>query len=327
MRRVFVYAQGNGLGHIRRNRAIAKEILASEPDCSVLVIADCQATPFFPPLRGVDFLKLPSVKKSDNFRWHADMLGMSIEDTINLRSKIIVSAFRAFKPDIVLVDHRPVGVLSELKPMLEMASSGPNRTRLILGLRDILDDPQVNCQAWTDLGVYEYLPYYDSVFIYGCQDIYDAVSAYSLTDHAQKINFCRYVAEKPAPCAPVSAAKELLLLMMGGAGGDAYPLAKSFLYAISILSECARVRGLILTGPTMASSERLSLLEQSTGIPVQIHQSSTDVATLLRQSTAVVTMAGYNSLCETLLLRKKALVVPRRPDQRTHGSPSPATTE
>ena len=126
MRRLLVYSQGNGLGHIRRNRTIAKEILASEPDCSVLVIADCQATPFFPPLRGVDFLKVPSVTKSDNFRWHADMLAMNIEDTINLRSKIIMSAFRAFKPDVVLVDHRPVGVLGELKPMLERASSGPN---------------------------------------------------------------------------------------------------------------------------------------------------------------------------------------------------------
>ena len=72
------------------------------------------------------------------------------------------------------------------------------------------------------------------------------------------------------------------------------------------------MQALILAGPTMASIEYQSLSDHAVGSAIQIQRSSADVATLLRKSSVVVTMAGYNSICEALLLRKSPLVVPRR---------------
>nr|NIV75089.1 glycosyltransferase [Gammaproteobacteria bacterium]NIW86411.1 glycosyltransferase [Gammaproteobacteria bacterium] len=44
---------------------------------------------------------------------------------------------------------------------------------------------------------------------------------------------------------------------------------------------------------------------------MSVESSRDDVLELLGRASAVVTMAGYNSLCEVLAARKKALVVPR----------------
>ena len=72
-----------------------------------------------------------------------------------------------------------------------------------------------------------------------------------------------------------------------------------------------QLRALILTGPHMSPAERADLMAQAAACPVEILSSSEDATLLLRQAAAVVTMAGYNSLCEVLALRKKALVIPR----------------
>jgi predicted glycosyltransferase len=61
----------------------------------------------------------------------------------------------------------------------------------------------------------------------------------------------------------------------------------------------------------MSAAERADLMAQAAACPVEILSSAEDATLLLRQAAAVITMAGYNSLCEVLALRKKALVIPR----------------
>jgi len=59
----------------------------------------------------------------------------------------------------------------------------------------------------------------------------------------------------------------------------------------------------------MPLAERQALTAQAAGQPVDIR--CEDATSWLGQASAVLTMAGYNSLCEVLAWRKKALVVPR----------------
>jgi len=143
-RRLLVYSQdGLGLGHLRRSFAIAAEVIARDPDCAALVISDAPAPPFSPPA-GVDYLKLPTVvKEGDALTWRAGSLALDVKEILKLRARIMLDVLRQFRPDSVLVDHMPVGALGELKPLLDRAISRAPRPRLYLGLRDILDTPDV----------------------------------------------------------------------------------------------------------------------------------------------------------------------------------------
>jgi predicted glycosyltransferase len=311
-RRLLVYSQdGFGLGHLRRSFTIAAELIARTPDCAALVISDSPAPPFAPP-PGVDYLKLPTVVKEESLHWRAGSLAVDVKEILKLRARIMLDVLRQFRPDAVLVDHMPVGALGELKPLLDRAISGTPRPQLYLGLRDILDTPGVIRRAWRALGAYEYLPHYDATLVYGSRDIYDAGRLYELRQHTQRLVYCNYATSRPADESIELERDEHLIVVTGGGGADAYPLEVAFLEALAILRKEIPLRALILTGPNMPWTERVELVARATAHEVQVLGSLDDATPWIRQASAVVTMAGYNSLCETLKTGTRALVVPRR---------------
>ena len=92
MQRLLIYSQdGMGLGHLRRTRIIAREILTWQPGCSVLVLADSPATPFFDPVDGIDYVKLPTIVKTGDRSWRPGTLPGSASQLIQLRAKIEMS--------------------------------------------------------------------------------------------------------------------------------------------------------------------------------------------------------------------------------------------
>ncbi|MBI1893914.1 MAG: hypothetical protein HYS14_07385 [Candidatus Rokubacteria bacterium] len=310
--RLLMYSQdGLGLGHLRRAHNIAREVLALEPQSSILIVADSPATSFFSALHGVDYLKLPTIVKRDAQRWSAETLHLKTEELVSLRASIIKETFWEFRPDAVLVDHMPLGALGELKSMLDSAVGKRRRPFLFLGLRDVLGQPEVIRRAWHELGGYEYLSHYDAVLIYGCRELYDAESAYRLTPSAQGVRYCHYVAPEPeGERAPVPHQGDVpLILVMVGGGHDGFPLARAFVDALPILLRTTDLQALILTGPNIPAAQREALVSRSVPYPVDVR--CEDATPWLQAASVVVTMAGYNSLCEVLKWRKRALVVPR----------------
>lgn len=305
--RLLIYSQdGMGLGHLRRTRNIAQQVLALEPDCQVLALVDAPDAPFFPRLRGMDFVKLPTIVKTGNAGWRSES-SQVVEDVVATRSRLMLEAFRGFAPDAVLIDHMPVGARGELRPMLDEESDA----KFFLSLRDVLDAPEVVRDVWTDVGAYDYLPRYDTVLVHGCEEIFDADAAYGLRARAQSMVYNHYVAPPTNGNVAHDANAEPLVLVTGGGGADAFPLAETFLRALPLALESTPLRALVLTGPNMPAAQREQLAAMAAPYPVEVRESSEDATALLRQASAVVTMGGYNTLCEVLASRKPALVVPR----------------
>ena len=99
------------------------------------------------------------------------------------------------------------------------------------------------------------------------------------------------------------------MLVTGGGGGDAYPLARAFLDAFPLIRKVTSLRALMMMGPNMPSEQREALAAQAVGYPVEIR--CEDATHWFQHASAALTMAGYNSLCEVLRWQKRALVVPR----------------
>ena len=61
----------------------------------------------------------------------------------------------------------------------------------------------------------------------------------------------------------------------------------------------------------MPAAQLDTLSQMADGYPVEVLRGFEDATVWLNQAAAVVMMAGYNSVCEVMSWRKKALVIPR----------------
>src|ERR1041385_9183458 len=88
MRFLFYSHDGLGLGHTRRNLAIAAALTELEPRASVLLAtgADYVSRLGLPP--HVDILKLPGLRKITNGHYSARHLSIPVEDIRSLRAEM-----------------------------------------------------------------------------------------------------------------------------------------------------------------------------------------------------------------------------------------------
>jgi predicted glycosyltransferase len=296
---------------LRRSTNIAREVLRRQPDASILVVADSPAAPFFLPPHGVDYVKLPTIVKTGDSSWKSNSLSMPLDDVLRLRAGLIEQTLQHFEPDAVLVDHMPVGALGELKPTIDRIKADEHGPRLVLGIRDVLDKPETIRKVWQETGAYDYLTAYDAVLVYGSSDLLDASTEYGLAPYASNVISCNFVATEAPAFEAEAPHDEPLILVMGGGGADLFPIAKTVLEALPILLAETAIKLAILPGPNMDVEQTETLTALADGRPATVCSGFEDATAWLARADAVVMMAGYNSMCEVLSARKKALVIPR----------------
>ena len=251
--------------------------------------------------------------------WRGTSLPISGDDLLALRQDLLTSAALSFKPDLFVVDHMPHGALGELLPTLEALRA--TDTRVVLGLRDIVDAPEIVRRRWQMEGAYEALDrYYDLVLVYGNQDVYDVAVNYDMAPAvADRLHYCGYV------CAPDEAQQtrrvrtrclngskaERLIVATAGGGADAYPLMEALLQAMPAITAEAPAALTIITGPFMPDDMRRALQVQANGSGVKIRTSVQDVLSYIAAADVVVGMAGYNTTVEVLRMATPAVLVPR----------------
>jgi len=308
---------GFGLGHLRRNTTIASALARQVPDSSVLMMIGCPSGAVFKLPTGVDFIKLPSVIKRNTGVWLPLRLRIGLEKTKALRVATIQEAVRVFHPQILLVDHVPVGIWGELLPSLQMLKRRGDAPTIVLGLRDILDAPEVTRTLWEREGTYEAIRrYYDEIFIYGRKELFDTGAAYGLNQFAPKLRYVGYVCDQEPPKSQSEMRRELqienkLLVVTGGGGADAFPMMLECMKALKILGANSGLEAIFITGPLMESGQREHLGDMAKGLNVRVLVHVDDHLSYMNAADLVVTMAGYNSLYQLVRLGKKGLVIPR----------------
>jgi predicted glycosyltransferase len=307
-----------GLGHMRRNLAIA-EALARTGSHPVLLIAGGREATAFPMPPGVDCVALPALRKRSNGRYAPRSLDLPLERLIGLRSRTIEAALDSFAPEALIVDKVPLGLDRELEPSLTALKAG-GRARLVLGLRDVLDVPATARREWRLMDCDAVVrKLYDKVWVYGDRRVYDPVAEYRFSHEvAAKVRYTgyldRHASRTRARLADAEAVRRMdlppgrLWLCLVGGGEDGYKLAKAFA-RVDFPQDAS---GAIVAGPFMSHREMRELrgLAQDRG-RLGLLEFVEEPGGLIDQADSVVAMAGYNTTCELLSLRKRALVVPR----------------
>lgn len=318
--RIALYSHDTmGLGHVRRNLLIAQTLATSELQPDVLMLTGAPETAAFSVPPGIDFITLPTLYKSKDGSYRPRQWSMPLPELTGMRSRIIEAALSSFRPDLLIVDNVPRGAQRELDPVLDLLRR-QRRTRVVLGLRDVLDDPGVVKREWARAGNEQAIrSYYDAVWIYGDQSVYDPAREYGFAfDIAARMRFTGYLDQRRR-LAHVRAGErhpleqlglppgELVLCLVGG-GQDGARLAEAF--AATELP--AGTNGVILTGPHMPAGVRQRLQAASFDQDRRrVVDFLPEPGLLWEQADRVITMGGYNSVSDALSYGKPTLVVPR----------------
>lgn len=300
-----------GLGHLRRNLALAAALRAGPDAPDVLVVTGASEAGRFPRPDGVDLLTLPAVAKDAEGGYRGRHWDVPLADVVDVRRAVLTAGLQAFAPDLMVVDKVAAGFAGELEPVL-----GPLRatgTRLVLGLRDVLDGPAAAAADWRRLRTTETLhAHYDEVWVYGDRSVTDLAQDCrvppSVRDMLRYTGFLAY--GRPAASAeraPVAEGENHLLGLLGG-GQDGAALASALVAAPRPAGTAlVLVAGPYLPGTTRARLHRAAAVDPG----LRVVDFTTSAAAWLATAAAVVCMGGYNTVTEVLATDTPALVVPR----------------
>ena len=316
--RVVMYSHDTyGLGHLTRTVRIAHGVMSAFPGARVLVISGSPVAHSFAFPRGVDYVKIPSVVKSGPEAYEARELGISFRTLRQLRSAIILDTIKIFRPHLFFVDNVPLGMKGELRPILEWLRNKQPQAQIHLNLRDILDDPRTLLPIWEKTGVQEVLQeFYDTIHVFGCRSVYDAVAAYGLpqgkTDHLGYICPPPEGDREEKPMAPPREEGRWRILVTVGGGGDGNAILRCVLRLQKFLGPLTPFRFFMVAGPLMNPESYREICQEAKGIKgVYLYKSIEHLSSWMAQSDLVLSMGGYNTLCEVMAFARRSVVIPR----------------
>lgn len=291
-----------GLGHVRRNLGLAGALSGLGAD--ILLACGAPAAGVLPRPPRCDLLVLPSLTKDHLGRYCSRHLALPLRDASALRAQVLRTALLQLDPDLLVVDKHPRGADDELVPALG-ALRRRGRARVVLGVRDVLDDPVGARQDWQRHGSTLALArWYDEVWVYGDASVHDPLAG--LGPLPVPVRHTGYLAATPRPSRPDGTGP--LVVATVGAGGDGYPVAA----AVAAAELPPGHRAVVVTGPDMPPADRERVVALAHGREdVEVVGLVSGVDRLLDQAAAVVTMGGYNSVLEALARGLPTLVVPR----------------
>jgi predicted glycosyltransferase len=308
-----------GLGHMRRNSAIAEGLVKELPGVSNLLLVGSSAGVYFDLPPGTDCVKLPSILKTGRNEWSAKSLHIPNQVARNIRSRIITETALALEPDVFLVDHVPSGIWDELVPTLKALKSKPRRPRLVLGLRDILGAPEEIRSQWERGGIYDLIDeYYDNILIYGTPDLFPAADVYGLSKRfADRISYCGLIHFACEPIAKEQARKTLgmgnkpTVVMTAGGGHDAFPVMQFVLRALSSQTGKLPFDLVVVMGPLMPTENQKEIEQMAKQVSATCIVSTPALQTYLAAADTVITMGGYNTVMESIAAGVPTIVIPR----------------
>jgi predicted glycosyltransferase len=301
-----------GMGNIRRTLILSQEFITEYPGASVLIITGSPMIHAFRIPPGIDYIKLPCIDRFAAEQYAPRYLASCAEEVKQTREAVLRESVLRFNPDLMVIDKRASGIDGELLPTLSALRQNGRHTKLVLGVRDILDEPERTRKVLASNGSFKTIDeFYDEVWIYGSKGIFDTAKEYGFPESVvRKTVYCGYL-KRPTVSAKRSDGSPRILITTGG-GGDGSDLIEAYLAGLSTLPRNVALHSTVIFGPQMQQEARLDLLRRFDYMTdVNFLEFEADITSLYAESDLVVSQAGYNTVCELLSFCRRAILVPR----------------
>ncbi|WP_143348500.1 glycosyltransferase family protein [Ensifer adhaerens] len=304
-RRVFFYVQHLlGIGHLARASRIASALAAGGYE--VTVVTGGSPVPGFPG-SDVKHVALPPVLAGDKgFTGLADGEGNPVsEDFKQKRRDLLIEAFLACNPDIVIFEAFPFGrrqMRFELMPLLEVIEKQDPRPLVAASLRDILQERTKPGRAEETLDVVR--AHFDLVLVHGDPAFARLEETYPYSAEIKdKIVYTGLVAGN----APEPPAERFDVLVSAGGGAVGKELIGAALQAAGLLA--SDLKWCLITGPNLPQNDYDAF---AAAAPANVHlfRFRKDFASLLSGTRLSVSQAGYNTVCDIFRAGCASLLIP-----------------
>jgi predicted glycosyltransferase len=313
--RVLIYSHDTfGLGHLRRCREIAHSLVERFKGLSVLILSGSPIIGSYDFRARVDFVRIPGVIKLYSGEYKSLGLHIDLEQTMAMRAAIIRHTAEAFRPNVFLVDKEPLGLKSEVVPTLAMLKQ--MGSRLVLGLRDIMDEPTLLSREWEHKQVMPALEnLYDDIWVYGLEAIAEPLAGLDCPPSVlRKMTYTGYIRRtlprvERAPEMPFG--EQPYLLVTVGGGGDGNSVIDGVLAAYEHDPNIP-YPALLVLGPFMTAARQREFHKRADALGrVRVVTFDTHLELLMANAAGIVAMGGYNTFCEILSFDRPALLIPR----------------
>ncbi len=315
-KRVLIYSHDSfGLGHVSRCRTIANALVEADEAVSVLILSGSPMIGSYEFHSGIDFVRVPGVVKQLSGEYDSANLRVGVEHTMEMRTRIIRDTADIFRPDLFIVDKEPLGLRGEVGPALHLLNE--RGTPLVLGLRDVMDDPTALAQEWERKKIVPALrDLYDEIWIYGLPQINKPLTGIDVPPSVRhKMVYTGYLhRELPLHADIPHEIEEIdgpFILVTSGGGGDGEDLVDWVLAAYEHDPNIP-YGAVIVFGPFMSATARESFKDRAAKFRnIRTLTFTNNLGALMQRAAGVVAMGGYNTFCEILSFDKRAIIVPR----------------
>ena len=315
-KRILIYSHDTfGLGHLRRCRAIANALVTRDPSIMVMLLSGSSVIGSFDFAPGVEFIRLPSVIKRDREEYVGADPGISLSQTLALRARILRDTAEIFCPDLFLVDKEPLGVRGEVLDSLAYLHG--NGTKLVLGLREVLEEPDALREEWLRKGAFSAIEsYYDEIWVYGPDWFYDPLCGQQVSARIRDgLIFTGFLGEEDSAVAEDGKgrfAERKFILVTAGGGGDGGELFDWVAQTIATDNPLPEHVFVFVLGPFLPQGIRSRLYERFGEHPrICFVDFETRMESWLARADGVVAMGGYNTFCELMAYDCRTLLIPR----------------
>lgn len=320
LRLLILCHDNNGISKTMRAMKIATHLARSLADCSILVLTDLSIIGKFRFPENVDFVHLPGLIYQTNNDIRARNLNIASASALKLRRKIVQSTAKTFKPHLILVesDLNKVSV-SEIYRTLRFLRDNLEQTKIVWGLPDTVGLAHEVERIWSRYKIaVAFEKVVDEIWVYGCRNLFDFAMGYKMPPAmAQKLKYLGYLrsplitAHKVKKEVQRKDIRQPLVLVSAGSGQDGYQIIKTYFEFLEEEGESLPFQSLILTGPMMSTAHKRRFVIQATRFPgVIVKRFCKQVLEYMQYADLVLSTGGYNSICDILSYRKKAIIIP-----------------
>ncbi|MGW5052682.1 glycosyltransferase [Actinokineospora sp. NPDC004072] len=309
---LFSFDGGTGIGHLRRLAGIARRlqgrfacllVTSHRSAAGWLVPAECE----YVHLPGWDSL-LPG---KAGYWGRAPFIDLDLHESTRFRKRLIAGIVAAFEPDVILVDHLPLGMHEELAEVV----SGADCPKYLVtrGVQNETED--LRRLVFGGAARESIETRYRRVLVAVDQRVFDFAAHYPVPGISEKAVHTGYVVD-----AVPRAAIEATRAQRGLRDGDTWVVASagSGQRGEELVQRCidlARDHGDIAFDIVLGPKSRLRW-EDGSADNTRVHEEHRDLPHLHASADLVISSGGYNSLLEALQGDARILCFPYRRDTR-----------
>ena len=310
----FVFDAGTGVGHLRRMASIARQF---QKNCSCLIVTGHRAVTHWFVSEECEYIRLPSwdslLPSKARYWGRKPFVVLNQQEAVELRKTMLRGIVEAFAPDVIFVDHLPLGAFEELE---EVIRDTPALKYLVT--RGVLNETENLRQLILGGKANRYLKsHYHKVLVAMDRRVFDFVKQYNISpDIGSKTLHTGYVTQR-IPASIIrrtrkerSVEKGCAWVVASAGGGQLGEALVAHCLALAKLHR--KVSFDIVIGPRSSylwPAKNRSFVVRGNVI---LHKEASHLPYLHASADVVISSGGYNSILEALQGDAKILCIPSR---------------